>query len=383
MFGRLMAVALLGFAGPVLAERAPPLPVEQAGVAQVPLPAGDHWLFAADTNFWGPADGKSYLLDAATGAVHGVLSAGYWHMQVHVHGERVYSAQTHYSRTTRGERTDVVVAYDLRTLKPEFEVLIPPRRATFAPMPGGSGLLDGGRFMVVYNFDASQSFTVVDLDKQVVTTEGDAAGCVLVYPSGKRQFGMLCGDGAMLTVGLGRDGQVAFRERSAPFFDPVDDPVAEEGVRIGDRYYFVSFEGNVHPVKVDRRVPQGLDAWSMFSDAERAAGWRMGGSQLAAASQARGELYVLVHQGKAHSHKDAGQNVFVYDADSGERLREISLSAPATSIAVTGGDAPLLVTNGAPFTGLHVYDAVTGKHVRTVPEVGVMPLVLAPLYPQP
>lgn len=366
-----------------LAMGAEPLPVEQAGVAKVPQPASPHWVWVSDTNFWGPADGRSYLIDGDSGEVHGVLSAGYWHMQVHPapRSARVYVAQTHYSRGTRGERTDVVVGYDAATLLPDFEVEIPPKRATFAPMPYGSALLDDERFLVVYNFQATQSYTVVDLEQRRVAHEGDAAGCVLIYPSGARRFNMLCGDGSMVTVSLRRNGRERSRARSAAFFDPQNDPVAEEGVRLGDTYYFVSFEGQVHPVDVSGEVAKGLAPWPLFTDAERAAGWRMGGGQLVAASAARGELYVLVHQGKEFSHKDPGQNVFVYDAANGARLREITLSSPATSILVTRDDEPRLVANGAPNTGIYVYDAVTGEQVQHVDQIGILPAILQAALP--
>ena len=61
---------------------------------------------------------------------------------------------------------------------------------------------------------------------------------------------------------------------------------------------------------------------------------------------------------------------WVFDANTGARTRKITLASVAGAIQVTEDDKPLLL---AAFIGSHnldVYDARSGKHLRTVPDIG-------------
>ena len=62
--------------------------------------------------------------------------------------------------------------------------------------------------------------------------EIETPGCALVYPTGKRAFFSLCGDGAALQVQLDDNGREASKSRTAQLFDPLTDPVTEKGVRL-------------------------------------------------------------------------------------------------------------------------------------------------------
>ncbi|NJN51336.1 MAG: hypothetical protein HC809_05675 [Gammaproteobacteria bacterium] len=121
----------------------------------------------------------------------------------------------------------------------------------------------------------------------------------------------------------------------------------------------------MYPVSFDAGSAAPQPKWSLFTDAERAAGWRVGGSQFNAVHQASGALYVVVHQGKADSHKDPGMQVWVYDIAKQKRQRMIDLASHAASIAVTSDAAPLLIATTLEVPAVSIYDAATGelKHV--------------------
>ena len=223
---------------------------------------------------------------------------------------------------------------------------------------------------------------------------------------------MPCADGALLAVTLDDDGHELSLERSAPFFDPNQDPVTEKAVRQGDTWLFVSFEGVVHPVDVSGGEPAFPPPWPLLDDADRRDSWRIGGRQHLALHHATGRLYSLVHQGGPDTHKDPGSELWVYDLASRKRVQRIRMHNPGLTylgqplafgeswiwpfdhlygwlldlmgarlgvgeVAVTQDDHPLLVT-GADFSGsLGVYDALSGELLRRIAVGNMTTLALA------
>jgi methylamine dehydrogenase heavy chain len=80
-----------------------------------------------------------------------------------------------------------------------------------------------------------------------------------------------------LTVVVNEEGHEVTKTRSEPFFDPQKDPVTEKGVRYGNQWLFVSFDGHVHPIDVPAAKVQAGSSWPLVSDGDRAASWRIGG----------------------------------------------------------------------------------------------------------
>jgi methylamine dehydrogenase heavy chain len=346
---------------------------------------------------------RSAIVDLDADRLLGVVDGG-WGFTIPLFSRdarEIYVPETHYSRRSRGDRTDVVTFYDLETLSVQAEVVIPPKRAINAVPMANAALSDDGRLLAVFNMNPSTSLSIVDVAERRFVGEIGTPGCSLVYAAGPRRFAMLCSDGAMLTVRLDEGGRLVSRERSEPFFDPQQDPVTEKAVRWGDRWLFVSFDGFVHPVDVSGSAPVFAPRWSLFSDAERGDGWRIGGSRHLAVHESSGRLYSLVHQGEPDSHKDGGKTVFVYDLASRERVQCIDLNSVGLSylgipvgfgegwiwpfnrlydgllglagdalgveeISVTQDDEPLLVT-AANYAGVvAIYDARSGDFVGRV-----------------
>jgi methylamine dehydrogenase heavy chain len=359
---------------------------------------GTHWVWASDSVL-----NRSALFDADSGEMLGMVNGGVGVSPIRPHISRtrgeVYVVETVYSRHHRGERTDLVTIYDAVTLGVKGEVLIPPRRADNGNGVGLAALLDGDRFLVVFNQNPGMSVSVVDLDGRSFVGEIQTGGCALVLPAGPRRFGMLCGDGSALAVTLDDAGRELRRSRSAVFFDATKDPLTEKGVRgLEGSWLFASFEGFLHRIDFLADPPRQT-AVPLFSDAELAQGWRIGGMQHLAFHAGSRELYSIVHQGEAGSHKDAGPEVWVHRLGEGvvRRIEVENLTVAflrpligieaggvadwllsnllpnpgADSITVTQDDAPLLLVGERESGAVGVYDARTGEHLRDLEETGI------------
>ncbi len=393
---RLLAASLvLGLcAAPTHAD----LPVEPTGrVLTLPAPSS-HWAWVGD-----PVLRRSTLVDLESGRMLGMLSAGFGPvMPLTALGRgEVYVPETHYSRGSRGERTDVLTIYDATTLGPVGEVVLPPKRAISAVPGHHAALTDDERFAVVFNLTPAQSISVVDVAERRLAGEIATPGCSLVYPAGPRRIAMLCLDGALLLVTLDERGAEAARLRTEPFFDPEADPITEKGVRVGDRWLFASFDGWLYEVDFSGAEPAFSEPWSLLTGGERADDWKVGGTQHLAVHQESGRLFSLFHQGGLDSHKDPGSEIWVYDLASRERVQRIEVKSPGVTvmgvpieapeswiwpfgamangmigavgagmgtdeIRVTRGEDPLLV-GASNFTGgLALYDVATGTFLRRI-----------------
>ncbi len=362
---RIVFALLMMLAWPAAA--AEPLKAESYFVEKLGSPT-PHWVLVNDMNFTGMTDGKVYAYDAAAGTMLGMMSTGYAQMASEIAPDfsAIYVPITFYSRGTYGDRTDAVVIYETESFTPVAEVVIPPKRATGMPMRGYSGMSDDGRFVYVVNMTPATSISIVNVADRTFATEVDTAGCALVFPTGNRSFASLCGDGTVQSFMTDDSGKVTQRKKSVPFFAPNSDPVTEKASRHGDAWLFFSFDGFVHPVKFAQGMGTPQDKWSLFTDAERAAGWKVGGSQFNTVHNDKSLLFVIVHQGGTDSHKDPGSQVWVYDLAKRTKLRTIELASHAMSIAVTKDPAPLLVATTLEIPALWVYDAMTGALKHTI-----------------
>ena len=354
-----------------------PLPAEPLGTEQLPHPS-PHWVWVNDFAFFAVSDGKAFLVDGDTGRMLGLLSGGYSFTSVILPRTAgvIYAPETYFSRGTRGTRTDVVTIYDAARLAPLGEVGIPPKRASVMPMLSAAALTDDDRFLLVYNFTGAQSVSVVDTRTRRFVGEIETAGCALVYPTGPRSFFSICTDGALLSTRLTEEGKAASRARTPVLFDVLKDPWSEKGVRQGDTWLFASFGGSIYPV---RATPDGLQAqatWPLFTPSEQAQGWRTGGLQHLALHRASGRLFAIVHRGGPETHKDPGTDVWVYDVASHRRVQQLSTHNKVGSIQVSQDARPLLFTCFIESNRLDVYDASSGKYLRSVEGLGLTPTVL-------
>ena len=383
------------------------LPVEPVGrVESLRAPLSPHLVWASDALLQ-----RMALADLESGDLLGVIDGGYGIPAALFARSRpeIYVPATHYSRGTRGVRTDVVTVYDALSLAPVAEVEIPPRRATNQLPTANEALTDDDGFALVFNMTPASSVSVVDVARRRFAGEIATPGCGLVYAAGARRFLSPCADGSLLVVTLDEAGREAGKTRTKPFFDPRSDPVTEKAVRRGDEWLFVSFDGRLHAVDVSGPEPRFAEPWELFDPEDRAARWRIGGQQHLAVHAASGRLYALVHQGGPDTHKDPGKELWVYDLGERRRVQRIALRSPGITylgepidptprlfwpfgslfdwalslagfdvglVAVTQDERPLLVT-GSDFSGsLAVHDALTGEFMHRLAPGNMTTLVL-------
>lgn len=402
----LIALALLGGVASAIAGVEPD---EHGRIATLP-PATAHRVWVPDRVLR-----HAVLFDGDSGDMLGTLD-GTFNLSgpvpvVSAKRGEVYIVDAVYARGHRGERHDYVTIYDAKTLAVLGDVEIPPRSSSIGHGYATAAVLDDERFLVIFNQDPSNSVSVVDLEARQFVDEIVIGGCALVYPTGGSRFGTLCGNGTALQVELDASGHQARATHSDVFFDVVKDPLTEKGVRDGARWLFASFEGQLHTIDFSAEKPVAQPPWSLFTDAERQAGWRIGGMQHLALHRATQRLYSLVHKGVSGSHKDPGSAIWVYDVGKRARVQEFappgllpSFARPffqlerdgwadwlmrhvlpntgVHSVAVTQDDAPLLFVRHDEVGAIGVLDARTGVALRDIEEAGIAgPLLIVPPMP--
>ncbi|WP_299771555.1 amine dehydrogenase large subunit [uncultured Pseudoteredinibacter sp.] len=352
-----------------------PLPVYETLPKQLP----DSVLFAHDANFEALVAGRVVAIDLAKQSRRylGAMDAAQFASFIQsTRKPELYVAETHYSRTTRGERTDVISIYDAESLKQDGEIILPGnKRGQVVSHRYTFRLVDNDRFLLVFNFTPAASVSVIDMDSREIVEEVQMPGCGLIYPTGKRGFSSFCSNGAMYSAQLDANGKLSEQQKLPPLFSVDEDPLFDKPVFHKGVAYFPSYKSLVQVVDLSAAKPKDLGSWSLLSEQELKDNWRPGGWQIATMDDA-GHLYVLMHKdGKDGTHKSGGPEVWVYDVNTQKRLQKIVLKNWGVSIEVTRGKDPLLaVTNGD--MQIDVYQANNGQWKTMVGGAAAMPLSL-------
>jgi homoserine O-acetyltransferase len=119
-----------------------------------------------------------------------------------------------------------------------------------------------------------------------------------------------------------------------------------------------------------------VDTGEHLSEAERKAGWRPGGVQQLAANSQKSLLYAIMHRGGVETHKDPGKDVWVFDVTARRRVQQFVLKKEASSIQLSSDAQPLLYSIFIEGTDLDVYDAASGKLLRSVDHIGTSPTIM-------
>jgi len=360
-------VALL-IAGPSAgfgAEFPTPLPMEPMGIINsLPNPLPEDWVFVHSL-----ASETIDLVDTSSPSptnYRGMLGASYVanFLQSSARPELLV-AETFFARGSRGERTDVLTIYDRHTLAPSEEILLHGnKRGLIIPQPNAFQLSNDERFGLLFNFTPASSVTVIDLVERRVINEVPIPGCALIYPTGLRGFSSLCANNTMLGVQLDENGNVSGQTESVAFNNLDDDPLFSAPAIVDGISHFVSYQGNVQPIDLTSETPNLLTPWSLLSEEEAKANWRPSGHQLVAGGVDR-RLYVIMQaNGKEGSHRDGGDQVWVFDTKNGTKVSTIKLEGTSQSIAVGGPDDSALFVTGHNGT-LDRHDLSTGALISS------------------
>jgi methylamine dehydrogenase heavy chain len=336
---------------------------ETISVETMPTP-GENWFISKTGN-------GAYIFDASTGDMHGLLSlAGFNTPGVEPNSARreFYAAESHYSRGSRGDRTDIVTVYDFDNLSSVAEIEIPKKMAILS-FRGHMRLTNNNKHLGVFNMTPAQSVSIVDVENRSFVGEISTPGCAIIMPVADNDFLMLCGDGTLQLIQLDESGNESGRIRSDQFFDVQVDPVYDQPVETADGYWLVTHNGQAFDVSQEGSQIHVSDAWSLLTEEDAEEKWRPGGGQLKTAHQNLGLGYILMHQGKEYSHHEAGSEIWVFDLSAQRRIARIELEVPATDVMVTQEAEPLLLVVDEE-AGLHVYNAITMKRERTIEDSG-------------
>jgi methylamine dehydrogenase heavy chain len=254
-------------------------------------------------------------------------------------------------------------------------VTLPTKRASTIPRLSDAALTDNDQFMAVFNLTPAASLSIVDVRARKLIGSIDIPGCAMAYAGGQRRFLSLCADGSVMTSEFDERGKMIKRDAIPGLFS-LGDPIIETGARHGENWLFISFAGKVHPLQAGAAGVAVLPPWDLLGAREREGHWYPGGSQPLAVHNARGELYVLMHQSESSNFKMPGTEVWVYDIATHARLRRIPLGGPVRSIQVTQDGEPLLFALSAEASLLSILDAQSGTPLRSVNEIGTTPMLL-------
>ena len=346
--------ALAVWCGAALA--ADPLPPEKIGVA-VPPPPTPHRLYLTDLQIAHITDGVVHIVDGQSFKYLGMFSTGLFGITALTSdSSEMLVASTYYTKRNRGDRFDQLDAFDTKTFALKKEIQIPPKHAMALPYKGTLAPSLDDAWVFIQNATPLSSVTVVDHKAWKVTAEIPTLGCWIVLPSqsNPRRFATLCGDGTVVTVTLNEKGDAATQARSEKLFDPEKDPLFVQGERVGDSYYFVSYEGNVKVINVGGDVAKLEDSWSLLDDADKKAGWKPGGYQLQAIHTPTKRLFVGMHDGaKNGSHKNPAKEIWVYDLATKKRIQRAP-GSNSIAMALTKEAKPTL----------YAYDGINMNFVR-------------------
>jgi methylamine dehydrogenase heavy chain len=326
----------------------------------------------------------AYLVDGDAGEVRGTLTLSMFSpaLEPDIERDRIFSYGSYYTRTFYGERTDVVLVYDLESTIPVREIEIPPKSAGIGH-PGMIGLV-GGRYVGVWNITPAMSVSLVDADSNTFVSEISTPGCAGVYPV-DGGFLMACADGRVQFIGLDEGGSEVARTRSDAFFSVDEDPVFDYAVPAVDGWMFLSLEGRVFEVSVDGSTVEVSEAWAINPpDEEDAADlngvpieaddhWRIGGRQPFAYNAEAGLLVTLMHEGGGQeTFEDAGTQIWAFSTETGRRayMIEMEEGVKATSLELTADAEPLLLISTTNNGEVLVHDARSSRELRRISELG-------------
>ena len=325
--------------------------IPQAEVPSVTTlgPVQPHWVFVNRGN---GQDGTR-IFDGDTGKMKGMVNMyGQDSFAFDPLGKNFYVAQTLWSKVDRGTRQDMLLAYDVSTLKLTSEIAI-PGRMLIGNRTHNLVITADGKKALIYNMQPSSSVNVVDLEKRAFDSKIELPGCATMFTNTSNGFSALCSNGTLATVAM--DGPKPVITRSAPFFNATEDPIFDTSVmdpRTG-KATFVSYSGLITPVTLGPSPKIGA-SWSLQQAAFMRKGtytpmdvnWMPGGRQPIAVHHATGRIYVLMHMGEYWSEYEPALEIWVLDGNTHKLIRRHALGeelkGKLINIAVSQDASPLV-----------------------------------------
>ncbi|HSG93276.1 MAG TPA: amine dehydrogenase large subunit, partial [Methylotenera sp.] len=145
------------------------------------------------------------------------------------------------------------------------------------------------------------------------------------------------------------------------------------------RLVWPSTAGRIFQANLSASGAEFLKPFEAFTEAEKADKWAPGGWQPVAYHNERNEIYLMADQRAKWTHKLPSRFVFVFDAKTGEKLRRIDMGYEIDAIGVSQDEKPYLFAASKGDQTLYSFDAVSGKELGQVDELGRAPgLIIIP-----
>lgn len=354
------------------------LPVSESHVVLKLKPTSPHRLFVLDSAFPAAEAAKTYIIDGDAGKIEGSFNQAYWpNFGMSADNKELYAVDTYFEKHTRGKRSDFIVVRDSETLNILSEIGLPNGRLLIVPKKYNFGLSPDGRYAYTYNLAPVTAIGVTDLKARKFLGDIETPSCGLVFPLPSNRFSSLCADGSVATYSFDAALKTSV-QRLEKVFDGQNDPAFEHSGwdRKNQRLHLITYSGKVKSLDLSATAPKQLSEWSLQTDAEREAGWLPGGWQFTHIHTDTQKMYVLMHQGKQWTHKNAGTQVWVFDLKTNKKIQTIELKEPVQSIAISQDATPLLYVIEES-TKVLALDPKTGKEKWNLGVLGFSPQLLS------
>jgi methylamine dehydrogenase heavy chain len=275
-------------------------------------------------------------------AFKGLMTAGgMGQILISPDGKTAYGQSTYMKRIMYGDVEQVLQVYNVATLTPVKEIILPPKAAMVAAYTPLLEQSADGKFVYVQNATPATSVTVVDIAAGTVTQEVPTPGCWGIYPSLEGyKFSSICGDGTFASFTISQDGTTSEKVTSEKIFDVDEDPIFVPAERIGADLVFASYHGNIYKLADAEGAITLTEKVSVTEGIE--GGWAPGGYGLITYNEANGILFIGMHpEAYDGSHKNAAEEIWAYDVANARLLYRTSVHG-ISSITVSDAAAPVL-----------------------------------------
>ncbi len=318
-----------------------------------------------------------FVVDGDSAEVLGSVPSGWIpHPLIANDGSFMGSASSYWTRAVRGKRTDTVEIFDSGTLESIKEVELPGegRFLSVFASPWLHSLSPDNKRVFYSQFSPAPAVYAVDLEAGTVSEPIDTPDCYHIFPTSSDNFFMHCREGTLLQVKL---GETVGQSQTEAFH-------GEEDYLINSPYYssvsgrmvWPSYTGRIFQADLTDDGASFRKPLETFTDAEKAEGWRPGGTQMVAYHRATNRIFLLADKKPDWTHKTPSGFVFVVDGDTGARIGQFELGHQVNSITVSQDAEPQLYAVSAADRTLYIYDAQTGEQTGTTNELGSGPLVV-------
>jgi methylamine dehydrogenase heavy chain len=318
-----------------------------------------------------------FTLDGDTGKLLGMSDAGNMaHVMTTHSGKFFATANSWWSRISRGKRTDYVQLIDAQTHDTVADIEISPTRFLSGVMPWMAAMTPDDHYLLFYQFSPSPGVGLVDLQKKSFVKMMDVPDCYEMFPTSSKTFYMNCRDGTLMKISYDEQGNTK-REASRIFHQEneylFNNPAYS---MVSGRLVWPTYEGKIFQANLTDQSANFLPPIEAFTAAEKTANWRPGGWMPVAYHRPSDRIYLLADQRPQWHHKTTSRFVFVIDAKTGKRIARLDLGHETDSIGISQDAQPHLYALSTGEKTLYVHDATKGKLLHKVGELGRDPNII-------